>query len=88
MGTRLLYSCHVSSARGAKIEYPSQANVLPDNFAKSLFGISSTLPESFLRTAKQLGINAEEGARGFVFNGDAASVVQFFDIGTRPANLR
>jgi hypothetical protein len=87
-GEALLYTCHVSSARGAKIEYPSQASVLPDDFAKTLFGISSTLPESFRRSARQMGINADEGARGFVFNGDAASVVQFFDIGTRPANLR
>jgi hypothetical protein len=87
-GEALVYTCHVSSARGAKIEYPSQATVLPDDFAKTLFGISSTLPESFRRAAQQMGIKAEEGARGFVFNGDAASVVQFFDIGTRPANLR
>jgi len=29
-----------------------------------------------------------EAARGFVFNADVAALVQFFDIGTRPANLR
>jgi hypothetical protein len=87
-GSALLYTCHVSSARGGKIEYPSQASVLPDDFAKTLFAMSSALPEPFRRVAKQIGINADEGARGFVFNGDAASVVQFFDIGTRPANLR
>jgi hypothetical protein len=87
-GLALLYTCHVSSAHGAKIEYPSQPNSLPDSFAKTLFAMSSALPDSFRRAATQMGIKADEGARGFVFNGDAASVVQFFDIGTRPANLR
>jgi hypothetical protein len=87
-GDALLYTCHVSSTRGQKIEYPSQESSLPDSFAKTLFSMSSALPDSFRRAAKQMGINADEGARGFVFNGDAASVVQFFDIGTRPANLR
>jgi hypothetical protein len=87
-GEALVYTCHVSSTHSSKIEYPSQASALPDDLAKTLFAISSALPEQFRRAATQMGINATEGARGFVFNGDAASVVQFFDIGTRPANLR
>jgi hypothetical protein len=87
-GAILLYTCHVSSKSGGKVEYPSRDSSLPDDFAKTLFSMSSTLPEPFRRAAVQMGINADEGARGFVFNGDGASVVQFFDIGTRPANLR
>jgi len=87
-GNVLLYTCHVSSSRSQKVEYPSSEATLPDNLAKTLFAASSVLPESFVRAAQQMGIPASEGARGFVFNGDAASVVQFFDIGTRPANLR
>jgi len=35
-----------------------------------------------------MGLSTTEGARGFVFNGDPVSVAQFFEIGTRPANLR
>jgi hypothetical protein len=87
-GNTLLYTCHVSSTRGSKIEYPSNDASLPEQLAKTLFNMSSVLPESFRKAASQIGINAGEGSRGFVFNGDAASVVQFFDIGTRPANLR
>lgn len=87
-GGVLLYTCHVSSARGTKIEYPSQEFTLPDNFARTLFAMSSPLPESFRHAAGACGINTDNNARGFVFNGDAASIVQFFDIGTRPANLR
>ncbi len=87
-GSGLLFNCHVSSQRAAKVEYPSGDSGLPDDFAKTLFGISSTLPESFRKSAEQTGLKLSEGARGFVFNGDPTSVVQFFEIGTRPANLR
>lgn len=87
-GAVLLFNCHVSSQRASKIEYPAQESGLPDQFARTLFAVSSTLPDSFLKAAEQTGVHAPEGARGFVFNGDPASVVQFFEIGTRPANLR
>jgi hypothetical protein len=88
-GEVLLFNCHVSSRHSLKIEYPSDDSGLPDDFAKMLFNISSRLPEPFGRAASEMGINiGGEGARGFVFNGDPVAVAQFFDIGTRPANLR
>ena len=87
-GSTLVFNCHVSSQRTAKVEYPASETNLPDAFAKALFGISSGLPESFRKAADQTGIKVAEGAKGFVFNGDPTSVVQFFEIGTRPANLR
>ena len=87
-GSVLMFNCHVSSQRAAKVEYPSEASILPDEFARTLFGISSILPESFRKAAGQTGLKVSESARGFVFNGDPTSVVQFFEIGTRPSNLR
>ena len=87
-GNVLVYNCHVSAERAQKIEYPSSADGLPNDFARALFEMSSTLPQEFVRAAAELGRTIGEGARGFVFNGDAVSLVQFFDIGTRPANLR
>lgn len=50
--------------------------------------MSSVLPAEFRRAGAELGRQLDEGARGFVFNGDAVELIQFFDIGTRPANLR
>jgi len=85
-GNVLLFNCHLSAHRAASIEYPTDATGLPDEFSKTLFNISSPLPPTFLRAAKDCGLSAAEGARGFVFNADANSLVQFFDIGTRPAN--
>jgi hypothetical protein len=81
-GRVLLFNCHVSSRRSTKIEYPASESVLPDGFARTLFRISSALPENFLAAAQQLGVPAAEGSRGFVFNADPSSVVQFYEIGT------
>lgn len=81
-GTTLFFNCHVSSRRGVKIEYPNNAAQLPDQFARTLFNVSSALPAVFVRAAQQLGANVQDGARGFVFNGDPSSVVQFYEIGT------
>jgi len=81
-GAVLLFNCHISSRRATKIEYPTEGASLPDGFARSLFQISSRLPPNFLSAAAQLGVNVVEGSRGFVFNGDPSSIVQFYEIGT------
>lgn len=81
-GQALIFNCHVSSQSSSKIEYPTGASRLPDKFARTLFEVSSPLPLNFLGAAKQLGVNAEEGSRGFIFNADPSSVVQFYEIGT------
>lgn len=81
-GAVLLFNCHISSRRGSKIEYPADEVALPDGFARTLFGISSQLPANFRAAAAQLGVQAADGSRGFVFNADPSSVVQFYEIGT------
>lgn len=55
-GQVLLCNCHVSSRHAMKIEYPSDESRLPDDFARTLFRISSPLPGY-----------AEEKARGGAF---------------------
>ena len=81
-GNVLLFNCHISSQRRQKIEYPADDRSLPDVFARTLFQISSHLPENFLAAAAQLGVQTSGGSRGFVFNGDPSSIVQFYEIGT------
>lgn len=81
-GPVLLFNCHISSRRAHKIEYPSDEAQLSDGFARTLFQISSRLPANFLAAAAQLGVHAAPGSRGFVFNGDPSSIVQFYEIGT------
>lgn len=87
-GSVLVFNCHLSSERAPKIEYPTSSAGLPNDFARTLFDISSVLPSAFVQVGSEIRQALAEGARGFVFNGDVESLVQFFDIGTRPANLR
>jgi hypothetical protein len=81
-GNVLIFNCHVSSSNARKVEYPSNEYGLSDGFAKTLFVISSQLPSGFIAAAQQLGVNASDDSRGFVFNADPSSVVQFYEIGT------
>ncbi len=87
-GNLLLFNVHLSGAQVATIQFPSGEEGLPDNYARQLFRLSSDLPEYMRSIAAQEGLEMASGSRGFVFNGDMVSVIQFLDIGTRPSNLR
>jgi hypothetical protein len=87
-GATLLFNIHLSSAAGNAIELPASDEGLPDKFAKQLFEMSSALTPFMISRARELGMPAGDGARGFVFNAQPVQVIQFLDIGTRPANLR
>jgi hypothetical protein len=87
-GATLLFNIHLSSETGNAIELPASDEGLPDKFAKQLFEMSSALTPFMISRAKELGMPAGDGARGFVFNAQPVQVIQFLDIGTRPANLR
>lgn len=85
-GNALVFNCHLSSQRAPKAEFPASPESLADPLARTLFAISSPLPPTFAGAAGEMGLAVQPGSRGFVFNADATSLVQFFDIGTRPAN--
>jgi hypothetical protein len=87
-GSVLLFNLHASSQKQAPILFPNSDAGLPDQYAKLLFQMSTPLTPFMIDTAKKDGINATEGARGFAFNADLVTVIQFLDIGTRPSNLR
>ncbi len=87
-GQALLFNVHLSEQRAEPIQFPDGEAGLPDQYAKLLFRMSSPLPPSMQGVARQEGFEVGEGARGFAFNADMVSVIQFLDIGTRPSNLR
>ena len=87
-GNVLLFNLHLSSQRAEPVQFPASDERLPDKYARLLFQLSSPLPEFMRDVAQQEGFPACDGARGFVFNADMVSVIQFLDIGTRPSNLR
>ncbi len=86
-GHALLFNVHITDINSAPVMYPASERELPDDkYARSLFSISSVIPEtSRLLLQSLLGRPVEEGARGLIFNGDAASVRQMFVFASVPA---
>jgi hypothetical protein len=87
-GNVLLFNLHVSSDASPAITFPGSETMLPNQYAKTLFTVSSVLPDHMRAYALQQGYSVSGDSRGFVFNADVTSVVQFLDIGTRASDLR
>ena len=87
-GPVLLFNVHLSDQQSAPIEFPDDDVILPDQYARLLFNISSALPDYMRDMAGNEGYRVSPRTRGFVFNADIVSVIRFLDIGTRPSNLR
>lgn len=87
-GTALLFNLHVSATGGTPVTFPNSDGTLPDAYARTLFGMSSLLPPHMRSYAAQQGFDANDSTRGFVYNADITSVIQFLDIGTRATDLR
>jgi hypothetical protein len=86
-GQALLFNVHVTDINRAPVAYPSDESELPnDRYAKKLFAMSSLIPDSSrLLLQSLLGRPVFPGARGLIFNGDAASVRQMFVFASVPA---
>lgn len=88
-GNVLFFNCHLSMTAADPFLFPHSDEVLPEELARTLFNMSSVLPESMCERAIQEGFSIQPGARGMVFNADMISLLQFLDMGTRVAkNLR
>jgi hypothetical protein len=87
-GNVLLLNVHISSQKSEPIMFPESEDSLVDDYAKLLFKMSSALTDGMKNRARANGIKVGDGSRGFVFNADPVSVIQFLEIGTRPSNLR
>lgn len=87
-GNVLLLNCHISSQNLTPIVFPETDADLPDEFARTLFQVSSALPSNLRELARNENINLGPEARGFAFNADLVELIRFLDIGTRASNLR
>ena len=87
-GNTLVFNVHLSELAARPIQFPDNEDELPDELAVRLFQMSSVLPEGSRKLAESLDISIGQSSRGFVFNADMVSLVQFLDIGTRgPSNI-
>ena len=87
-GNVMLFNCHISSKQLDPIVFPEGDDDLPDSFARTLYSVSSPLPEGLREMAKSENFVLGSGARGFAFNADLVELIRFLDIGTRASNLR
>lgn len=87
-GSVLLFNCHISDKQASSVVFPDKESALPDEFARSLYNISSLLPEGVRNAASAEGFAVSPQSRGFAFNADLVELIRFLDIGTRPSNMR
>lgn len=81
-GNVLVFNLNLSAVGGEQIFFPSDAGRLPDDYSRQMFEMSSELPGFMQEMAGMQGHVIQPGARGFVFNADITSVVNFLQIGT------
>ncbi|GCE26321.1 hypothetical protein KDA_18050 [Dictyobacter alpinus] len=86
-GRALFFNVHITDYNLAPIMYPATQAELPDDpYAQLLFEVSSEIPENSRQQLQSLlGRPVQPGARGLIFNGDAASVRQMFVFASVPA---
>lgn len=86
-GPVLLFNLHLSTDASEPLVFPAHDGRMPDAWARKLYSMSSQLPPHMVELARRHGLDVGVGSKGFVFNADVSSVVQFLDIGTQVLNL-
>lgn len=81
-GNVLLFNCHLSETESDSFLFPASNEVMPDQNARTLFEMSSELPDDMIRAALDEGFEIEAGGRGFCYNADAVSLIRFLSVGT------
>ena len=87
-GNALLFNCHISAQPVPPVVFPDSDANLADEFARTLFQVSSPLPDSLRDLARSENLVLGPDTRGFAFNADLVELIRFLDIGTRSSNLR
>ena len=86
-GNVLIYNAHLSEMTAMPVQYPSEeGEVPPDEYAARMFRMSSEFPAQVVDLAASMGLSVTQGSRGYVYNADMVTLVQFLDIGTRAAS--
>jgi len=83
LGNPLVLNIHISDGKGDALLFPETINANgTTQYAKLLFNISSTLTSDMIESARLKGYNIDEGAKGYVYNGNAKQLYDFLSIGS------
>jgi hypothetical protein len=77
----------IAPSGAKKILFPNESVQLPNEAARTLFDMSSVIPNQLRKSAEGLEIVLAVGARGFAYNATSTELTRFFSIGT-PANTQ
>ncbi len=87
-GEVLLFNLHVDTEMGDEIVFPSSEDELPDDYAKLLYRMSSTVPAHLISVAESMGYDVTDNSRFFAYKAGMDFIGHFFEIGTRASQLR
>jgi hypothetical protein len=82
-GNVLLFNCHLSGRDAQPVFLPPTDSMLPDEYARDLFTMSSALPDKLRHMAEVKGISAPLGCKAMAFNADAVSLLKLLNVGTQ-----
>jgi hypothetical protein len=82
-GNVLMFNCHLSGRDAQPVFLPATDEMLPDEYAKDLFTMSSVLPDKLRHMAEVKGISAPLGCKAMAFNADAVSMLKLLNVGTQ-----
>jgi hypothetical protein len=83
-GNVLVFNCHISKQAGMTTPFPNDGQAAGlEGLARELYDMSSALPELLRSQAQAKGYHVGDGARGYAFNADLVTMIDFLDIGTR-----
>lgn len=88
-GPVLVLNCHITEGQGEAEVFPDDARAARfEKRQRELYMISSPLPEPIRQQARASGYTITDGSRGYAFNADFATLVDFLDIGTQAVRDR
>lgn len=88
-GSVILANIHITPGGSGRVAFPDDVSKVGGNVnAMRLFAMSSTLPPKMITEAEHRGYDVNDHSRMYMYRADQADIIQFFDIGTRPSNLR
>lgn len=85
-GNVLIFNLDVSSG-DRPLLFPAQPPRAMGRYARTLYDMSSPLPQVMLTAAAAQGFDVQPGSRGFGMNADFRSVVTFLNVGTSVGHL-
>ena len=82
-GDVLLFNLHIANSGNMVAPFPrNTTQFASEPLAEFLFDISSVLPQPLFKSAEDIGLSPEQGARCFGYNADEATMIQLLQFGT------